>query len=900
MKLIFKIIAIICLAIFGSVILSNNSTLAASAGSCIGTYGSSGSYNSMINAGGERPVAPSWLKNLVGSTLGSRSQCTMGFAWADDSFTTAYLGAFVNSPNGYIYSSNGAQSVSVTVTGWDSGFNFPGTRSANFDFIGAGESKAGSVSMSFNYATLPVGTSTRCFYYDLVAYYNGERHADTGGSTCYSWTVSPPPPPPPSSGTISIYKYGSDDSQVDACLYFFFTNLGCTGSSHSRTFNNLGLPAGGFNYSVKTTPTSGWKVDKIHVNWPSASPPDQYDGNFNPVPLTSGLTNVDVYYSRAQGNIQITKYGPNGVGNFANGRFNMSVQSDSSICTGPTGSSKNALVNAGTYYVLKGGDSCAGKGSTNPDADGWYIDHAQKGTPGGTVVNPDGFGRYAFGVTSGGQTWADVYLEKYAATCGNTNIISVNGSTTEPKAGEKFAMTFGMNNPSGITNWTWPTTKLHVKVPAGVTPVDNLGGFTTGSFDWRPATRDLYVAPPAYSKINSGQSTASGYPYTYRVFFQYDANVAPGNLQYTYNMVFPDNSAAWLRYSIYGDTTLIKNCPGTSEVFRPKYYPWVQTQKGDVTSLGAILGQEVGALSNPTAFEGGRHGNVGNKNTPFTGGPDPLSTNQNPESYFVVAQGSNDGGATNDFCSAHLYTLSSSQNINKESCGLENNYPMSGVNFEDLKSTLKSTWDQNGAGNNVTCTPYRTRELGENGLSSVLTGNVSLGCSNGGIQFKNGAYNLAAFFASEINVSGRGTLWVKGPLTISSDIKYTYPAGPIEPRSLPNFAIFVEGDVVINQNVNQIDAMIVATGKITTCAQEAGGVQTCKNRLRVNGLVASGDKISFARRWYDKNNPNVNSAENIVLTGQSIILPPPGLDRRDAPNASSLQINSGELAPRLN
>ncbi len=585
------------------------------------------------------------------------------------------------------------------------------------------------------------------------------------------------------------------------------------------------------------------------------------------------------------GKLQITKYGPNGNYKFNDPYFNLCMAYFAKIdgsCTGASGQSPEKTLTAGLTYLIYR--------DNNIDTNGWYIDHAQRATPGPNLPQ-DPYGRYQIVVNANQQNFADVYLEKYAATCGTSNIFSFNGSTTSPQAGDKFAMHFGMNNPSGITNWKWDTSKLHVKVPPGVTPISSLNGQAVGSFDWKPATRDLYVAPPSYNTIYSGQSV------NYTAFFQYDAGATPGDYNYQYNMVFPGNSIAWIYYNNYGNTTYIPNCNGKSPLVRPMYYPWLQTQKGDVISLKNIIGQEIGTLPNLlTDHPGARHGNSGNKNTPFSGSP--AADQQNPESYFVIAEGTGDT-VTNHFCSANLYTLGSPQNDNQEACGLRNSYPMSGINIDQIKESLQSTWDQNGAGNNTTCSPYRTRLIGT-GLASLI-GDLTLGCQGGGIQRKDGDYSLSGFFgAPNPTITGRGTLWVKGNLTIGKNITYGGIGGFTNPKNLPNFAIFVDGDVTIDQSVTQIDAMIIATGKIYTCTQSSVVTGACSNPLKINGLLASKGKIDFGRRWFNKDNPNINSAENIILTGQSIILPPPGLDKRDSSIDSSLQINSGELPPRLN
>ncbi|MBA3679344.1 hypothetical protein H0W80_04115, partial [Candidatus Saccharibacteria bacterium] len=340
---------------------------------------------------------------------------------------------------------------------------------------------------------------------------------------------------------------------------------------------------------------------------------------------------------------------------------------------------------------------------------------------------------------------------------------------------------------------------------------------------------------------------------------------------------------------------------------RTKYYPWLQTQKGDVISTQNIIGQAIGTLPDLASKPGARHGKRGAKYTPF----EKTIGGQNPEAYYVIAQGAPDNGASNHFCSGNKYTLGSSQDSQNEDCGLNGFYAMG--NAENNKiSSIKTALDKillQNASNTTTCLPYKIRTLGT-GFGGLLNGDLTLGCPGGaGLQIANGGYSLSGFFAEpNPTITGRGTLWVKGDLTIGKDIKYPDTGTYTDLNNLPNFAIFVEGNVTIDKSVTRIDAMIVSTGKvnqgarpqgINTCTQYSGGAGVCNEKLRINGLLASNGLILFERRIYSLNDPNNNPAENIVLTGQSIILPPPGFDSRDGGNAE-LQINSGELSPRLN
>ncbi len=572
---------------------------------------------------------------------------------------------------------------------------------------------------------------------------------------------------------------------------------------------------------------------------------------------------VDTYFGInivvPRGRIQITKYGPNGQSYFADGRFKMCVLNRSDICAGLNqGSSSNVAVDPGWYSVLKAN-------TNGPPSDGWYIDHVQLGSPNGNKIDPIsplGTVLYPFTVTSNSQAWVDVYLEKYAAQCGTSNIFSFNGSTTTPKAGDKFAMNFGMTNPGGITNWAWPTTKLHVKVPEGVTPIQKLNGQTVSSFDWYEKTRDLYIAPPSYNTIKSGQTI------NYTGFFQYNAEAKPGNYTYQYNMVFPDNSTAWIEYQKNGNTTFIPNCNGTSQLVSPIFYPWLQTKNGDVLARGTVIGQE---FSKP----GSR------SDTSFGSELD----------YLLLSPGQNSSPAAKQFCSLNRYVLG--RDMSKQcSAGL---YDFTQQDFEDIQKAVSKTWERNGAGAGGSCIPYKTS------TGNLPSGNISPGCAGGTMYKKIGNTNLSSFVSGSGAQSvslGRATVWVTGKLTIDRDIINSY-SSVTAGGSAPNLAFFVEGDVEIAPGVSQVDAIIISfPGRIKTCSQYPN--PSCQSKLIANGYWAASLGFQFGRNYFDTTNPNANPAEQVILTGQSVVFPPPGLSRSDGDIESQLKYFDGELPPRLN
>jgi hypothetical protein len=275
-----------------------------------------------------------------------------------------------------------------------------------------------------------------------------------------------------------------------------------------------------------------------------------------------------------------------------------------------------------------------------------------------------------------------------------------------------------------------------------------------------------------------------------------------------------------------------------------EYYPWLQTKNGDVTSAdnsidnGKITGQKIGSATDPNFRRGARRAGAGTA-----------------ESSFVVA--ANELG--NYFCSQERFVLGKSlvdrDNLDDASCQT-GGYAPSPVNFDKVRASVSKAYADNGNGVAVAatqpnkCNPkYATTAVAFGNQPSPILG---LGCPTGGIQ-KIGVQADTVTLSSALTVNGRGTLWIPGKLIINNDIKYG-TSTTSDPKTTPN--------------------------------------------LVINGFLASyNQKINFARRFYNQASPS--PAELINLTSQSTIFPAPGLDRTDTDVTSKLQINSGELAPRL-
>jgi hypothetical protein len=333
-----------------------------------------------------------------------------------------------------------------------------------------------------------------------------------------------------------------------------------------------------------------------------------------------------------------------------------------------------------------------------------------------------------------------------------------------------------------------------------------------------------------------------------------------------------------------GITTYVDWWLGPVPVAIP-YYPWLQTKNGDVTSAdyqaikGKITGQVIGSATDRADKKGAR---------PAASTP--------TESSFVIAAVSNGPS----FCSDSKFALgqvsTSRDNATPQSC-VNGGYTPTAVNFDKVKASIAKAYADNG--NGVAKSPVIPDACNPKYATGVtvptvfFSSSVNIGCSAGGIQKIDGS---ATIDFEKTNVSGRGTVWVTGDLTLNKNIKYG--ATTNDPKTTPNLVIFVEGDVKIDGGVTQIDASIISMKTISTCTQSGTTGVACSIPLTINGFLASGGKINFARRFYNQATPS--PAELINLTSQSTTFPAPGLDRTDIDVTSKLQINGGEFAPRLN
>lgn len=308
----------------------------------------------------------------------------------------------------------------------------------------------------------------------------------------------------------------------------------------------------------------------------------------------------------------------------------------------------------------------------------------------------------------------------------------------------------------------------------------------------------------------------------------------------------------------------------------PTFTPWIQTKQGNVTSEKSIVGQSSGG----------------------PGGRDNASADKEAE-FVVISQL---GGSK--FCSSNAYAFGSNQynggawNCNIGKYALNHDY----IEANSVVSNVTSITSDNCKNN-----PYIASLASS---SSVPGPDVSKpdpakpSCANGTIwKYPDGNVVLSGGSFNR----GRATIYAKGDLHITSNITAT-GAGPYEGEFVPNLGVVVDGNVIIDEGVQRIDAAIFATGTIKTCGDnyKSPSSPKCTNRLEVHGLLASANgskSFEFGRRYIDAAALRGGSgagapAEYVVYQGKILGFPPPGFTVTRNKVKERIKYESG-LPPRF-
>lgn len=440
------------------------------------------------------------------------------------------------------------------------------------------------------------------------------------------------------------------------------------------------------------------------------------------------------------------------------------------------------------------------------------------------------------------------------------------------------------------------------------------------------------------------------------------SNPAASTIDIQFQMAFISNSGRVQ----YGDIC-------TRQVtIRNQYTPWLRVQNGSVAALKDIVGQE-------PSGRGGRDG-VG------------VDQDMNLEATNAVTSVTK----ANNFCSSNAYNFARTDptlaftrpgisggvvsNCASGSYVFKPSNIFDSAGSEHLYSTVSGLMASSGQCNSAEPThpnpsnPATRYFAAGSWSSSTSTINAAGKCPT--IYTLTGANSTINPTAQLRVTGGRVTLLVNGNLTINKNIINDYSAAfggtslDVAPslaaspnqsqvaqminlqntnlNRIPNLGIVVSGNVTIANSVTQLDAMIYADGKISTCDAYTDGTsigpkstglvdlsnaQKCNKRLVVRGGLYALNGFQFGRNFYDavriggkigisgsepwkqpdfdtKGNGSIaaegmqgyysgGAAEDILGSGLSIVSGPPGFDNLNTSKYSQPIYQKGDFSPKF-
>ena len=269
-------------------------------------------------------------------------------------------------------------------------------------------------------------------------------------------------------------------------------------------------------------------------------------------------------------------------------------------------------------------------------------------------------------------------------------------------------------------------------------------------------------------------------------------------------------------------------------VFRILYFPWLQTNFGDVYAKNNILGAPLGSFGRGT----------------------------NPNATYIVSA----GGSINSFNSSKNYIFNSDGGC---VTGLGCYGLLPWPNEEDSLWPTSRLDSATHVGQNYGAV-YRTTMPSGSGV------NLNTSDAVGGTVYSVGG---GSTLTGLTNYTGRGTIYVTGDLYITGNITRSggLYAGGTKPRDyVSSLGIITTGNIYIAAGVTQIDAVVYSGGLVRTSASGAN-MATTANVLTLNGLLVANQFDLRGRQSVQIGcNTSCSPAEVYNYLPQIISTPPPG------------------------
>ncbi len=183
--------------------------------------------------------------------------------------------------------------------------------------------------------------------------------------------------------------------------------------------------------------------------------------------------------------------------------------------------------------------------------------------------------------------------------------------------------------------------------------------------------------------------------------------------------------------------------------------------------------------------------------------------------------------------------------------------------------------DYGGNGGLYRCVPdyYSKKPAQQNGGD----GTYSVSSLGDGSYFYNGNVTLTSL----PNYSGHKAIFVKGDVTISSNIQFNN--GWVNEAEIPSLWIIASGNIKISSNVNRVDGIYVAQptssggGKIYTCTEANGNTfnasdlyARCGSKLTIGGAFIA-EQVKFLRTFQTLQSSQPNEAANATNAAEVFV-----------------------------
>jgi hypothetical protein len=269
-------------------------------------------------------------------------------------------------------------------------------------------------------------------------------------------------------------------------------------------------------------------------------------------------------------------------------------------------------------------------------------------------------------------------------------------------------------------------------------------------------------------------------------------------------------------------------------VFRIVYFPWLQTNSGDVYARNNILGAPLGSFGRGT----------------------------NPNATYIVSA----GGSINSFNSSKNYIFNSDGGC---VTGLGCYGLLPWPNDEDSLWPTSRLDSATHVGQNYGAV-YRTTMPSGSGV------NLNTSDAVGGTVYSVGG---GSTLTGLTNYTGRGTIYVTGDLYITGNVTRSgglYAGGTKARDFVSSLGIIATGNIYIASGVTQIDAVVYSGGLVRTSASGAN-MATTANVLTLNGLLVANQFDLRGRQAVQIGcNTSCSPAEVYNYLPQIISTPPPG------------------------